>query len=77
MCDNSVMTYIENLRFLNFKRSKMGCICDKVVLFFGESSRDTSLLLYLFLTVYRHDLIGLKKSAILPGRKRLEGEEWA
>jgi hypothetical protein len=38
----------------------MGCVCDKEVLFFGEGSRDTSLLLYLFLTVYRHDLIGLK-----------------
>jgi hypothetical protein len=38
----------------------MGCICDKEVLYFGEGSRDTSLLLYLFLTVYRHDLIGLK-----------------
>jgi hypothetical protein len=38
----------------------MGCICDKEVLFFGEGSRDPSYLLYLFLTVYRHDLIGLK-----------------
>jgi hypothetical protein len=55
----------------------MGCICDKEVRFFGEGSRDTSHLLYIFLTVYRHDLIGLKKLAILAGRKRPEGKEWA
>ncbi len=56
----------------------MGCtrICEKEVMFFGEDGRDTSHSVYLFLTVLIHELIGLKKSAILPDRKRPEGEEW-
>jgi hypothetical protein len=53
----------------------MGCMCDKEVLFFGESSRDTSHLLYIFLTVYRHDLIGLKNRRFWPVENP-EGEEW-
>jgi hypothetical protein len=52
----------------------MGCICDKEVLFFGESSRDTSLLLYLFLTVYRHDLIGLKNRRFCPVENDWKGK---
>jgi hypothetical protein len=54
--------------------SKMGCICDKEVLFFGEGSRDTSLLLYLFLTVYRHDLIGLKNRRFCPVKNDRKGK---
>jgi hypothetical protein len=46
-------------------------------LFFGENSRDTIHSVYLLLTVHIHDLIGLEKSAILPSRKRLEGDQWA
>ncbi len=38
----------------------MFCICDKEVLFFGAGSRDTSHLVYLFLTVHRQELIGKK-----------------
>ncbi len=52
----------------------MSCICDKEVLFIEAESRDASKLLYLLLTVHRHDLIGLKKSAILPSRKDQKGK---
>jgi hypothetical protein len=59
VCDNSVTTY-GKLGFGTLKASKMGHICDKEVLFFGEDSRDTSYSEYLLLTVHIHDLIGLK-----------------
>ncbi len=59
MCDNSVMSYIEKLRFWNFEDSKKDCICDQKVLFFGEYSRDLSHSVYLLLTVHIPDLIGL------------------
>jgi hypothetical protein len=38
----------------------MSSICDKEVLFFGADSRETSQLLYLLLTVHKHDLLGIK-----------------
>jgi hypothetical protein len=37
--------------------SKMSCTYDKEVWFFGEDSRDISLMLYLFLTVHGHCLL--------------------
>jgi hypothetical protein len=52
----------------------MGCICDKEVLFFGGGNRDTSHLLYLFLTVYRHDLIGLKNQRFCPVENDRKGK---
>jgi hypothetical protein len=36
----------------------MSCRWDKEVLFFEADSRDTSQLLYLLLTVHKHDLLG-------------------
>jgi hypothetical protein len=44
----------------------MTFICAKEVLFFGAESRDTSQLLYLLLTVHKHDLIGLKNRRFCP-----------
>ncbi len=52
----------------------MGCICEKEVLFFGEGSRDTSHLLYIFLTVYRCDLIGLKNRRFWPVENDRKGK---
>ncbi len=54
------MTYIEKFRFSKMKTYKMSCVCDKEVLFFGVDSRDTSQLLYLLLTVHKHDLLSIK-----------------
>jgi hypothetical protein len=47
------------------------CIFDKEVLFFGAGSRDTSHLVYLLLTVHRHELIG-KKIGGFAGSKTTE-----
>ncbi len=73
MSDNSVMTYIKNEGFRTLNASKMGCICDKEVLFFGQGSRDTSQL-YIFLTVYRHDRIGLKNRRFWPVENDRKGK---
>ncbi len=54
--------------------SKIACICDKEVLFFGEGSRDTSHLLYIFLTVYRHDQVGLKNRRFWPVENDRKGK---
>jgi hypothetical protein len=51
---------LKNSGFRTLKTSRMSCICDKEVLFFGADSRDTRQLLYLLLTVHKHDLLGLK-----------------
>jgi hypothetical protein len=51
---------MEKLSFRTPKASKTGCIFDNEVLFFVEDSRDTTHLVYLFLTVHIHDLICLK-----------------
>ncbi len=65
---------MKNQGFRTLNASKMGCTCDKEVLFFGEGSRDPSLLLYLFLIVYRHDLIGLKNRRFCPVKNDRKGK---
>ncbi len=52
----------------------MSCICDKWVLFFGAESRDISLLLYLLLTVHKHDLLGLKNRRFFPVENDRKGK---
>jgi hypothetical protein len=52
----------------------MTCICAKEVLFFGAESRDTSQLLYLLLTVHKHDFIGLKNRRFCPVENDRKGK---
>jgi hypothetical protein len=52
----------------------MSCICDKEVRFFGEDNRETSQSLYLLLTVYKHDLLGLKNLQFCPVENDRKGE---
>jgi hypothetical protein len=65
---------MKNSGFRILKTSRMSCICDKEVLFFGADSRDTCPLLYLLLTVHKHDLLGLKNRRFCPVENDRKGK---
>jgi hypothetical protein len=52
----------------------MSCLCDKLLLFFGVESRDTSQQLFLLLTVHKHDLLGLKNRRFCPVENDRKGK---
>ncbi len=54
----------------------MSFICDKQVLFFGADSRDIKPITVSTFNSAQTWSTRLQKSAILPGQKRPEGEEW-
>jgi hypothetical protein len=51
----------------------MSCVCDKEV-FFRDDSRDTSQLLYLLLTVHKHDLLDWKNQRFCPVENYRKGK---